>query len=416
MNQWIRRFLLGFVGLVTILALLVVGLSIFVHLTWDRPEIRSGSNLRAYMDDQTLSRGEFLYNYSMQCWHCHGYEGGHSMDEIQAGGREFDLTGVGPGFGIYYASNLTPDSGTGIGNWSDDELVRAIREGLDRDGLLIFPVHPSQFSHGLSDEDALALVAYMRSLPPEHNEVPNATFSFAAKALIVIGILKPQSAITEPVPTPPRGINAVYGEYLVWHASGCAECHTPRDPNTAELDLSRPLAGTLIPFTEEGFTTTGSNLTPCTKTGLGEWSEEDYLTAMHTGMRPDGTIMLPFHPWPYFDNWSEEDLLAIWMYLRSLEPIAHQVPNSMLTGAAASETGVAHGEALFDVYCVICHGKDGSGGTFSTIELKDVAQEKDDAAIAQFIADGFPNISKHTFGKTLTGEQIADLVAFIKNS
>jgi mono/diheme cytochrome c family protein len=248
-----------------------------------------------------------------------------------------------------------------------------------------------------------------------HNEVLNATISFAAKALMVIGILKPQPIITEPVTTPPRGINAAYGEYLAWHASGCAECHTPRDPNTAQLDLTRPLAGGLIPFPEEGFTTTGSNITPCQTTGIGDWTERDFLTAMHTGMRPDGTIMLPFHPWPYFDKWSDEDLLAVWMYLRSLEPVTHQVPTSTLTGAAANATGFARGEALFGVYCAMCHGKDGSGGAFTTIELKDVAHEIADAALAQFIADGFPGSSRHSFGKTLTGDQITDLVAFIKN-
>jgi len=119
---------------VGILALLIVGFVAIVLLTWNRPVIRSGPELKSPTDAQTQAAGEFLYNYSMQCWHCHGAEGSHSLDEPQAGGREFDLTQIGPGFGLYYASNLTPDPETGIGNWSDSELVRALREGLDRDG------------------------------------------------------------------------------------------------------------------------------------------------------------------------------------------------------------------------------------------------------------------------------------------
>ena len=89
----------------------------------------------------------------------------------QAGGREFDMTNIGPpgGFGYVYAANITPDPETGIGNWSDGELVRALREGLDPDGYQIFPIMETEWWSGLSDDDTLALVAYMRSLQPVRN-------------------------------------------------------------------------------------------------------------------------------------------------------------------------------------------------------------------------------------------------------
>ena len=193
MNKWLKGILIGLGTLVGVLMLLVVGLVTFVLITWDRPVSRSGPELIAPIDTKTLARGDFLYNYSMQCWHCHGSEGNHSSGESQAGGREFDVSEVGPGFGYYYASNLTPDFETGIGNWSDSELVRAIREGLDKGGQLIMPIHPFEFNHGLSDEDALALAAYMRSLSPIYNKVPDSRPSIAAKALMVIGILKDRS-------------------------------------------------------------------------------------------------------------------------------------------------------------------------------------------------------------------------------
>ena len=204
-----------------------------------------------------------------------------------------------------------------------------------------------------------------------------------------------------------------YGKYLAWHASGCAECHTPRDPNTVQIDHTRPFAGGLVSFPEEGFTTTGSNLTPCKTTGIGDWSEQDFLTAMHTGMRPDGTIMLPFHPWPYFDKWSDEDLRAVWLYLSSLEAVTHVVPATTLTGTAANAVGASRGEALFYIYCVMCHGENGSGGPLTSIILEDVAHDMEEGSLAKLIADGFSSSSKHSFRKTLNDEQITDLVAFI---
>ncbi len=414
MNKWLRRILKGLGILIGVLVVLVIGLVAYVQLTWDRPVKRAVPQMTAPTDAQTVARGEYLYNYTLNCWNCHGSQGSRSPGEPQAGGLEFDATDIGPGFGFLYGANITPDPETGIGAWSDGELVRALREGLDREGRLIFPIMEAEWYRGLSDEDTLALVAYMRSLPPVRNEVPVNKLSFAAKALMALGIVKPQPAITAPVVAPPRGATAEYGKYLAWHASTCAGCHTPRSPNTGEYEMTRPFAGGLFAFPEEGFTTTGSNLTPDVATGIGDWTEEQYMTAMRTGLRPDGTVMLPFMPWPSYARWSEEDLRAVWLYLRSLESIAHEVPASTLTGAAATGIGVARGEALYGVYCVVCHGAEGAGGPLTSAPLKGAAQGMDDATLVRFIAEGLPGTSMPGFGKTLTDEQIADLVAFIR--
>ncbi|MGD2157026.1 MAG: c-type cytochrome [Anaerolineales bacterium] len=416
MNKWLKRILKGFGLLAGVLVVLVIGLFVFVQLTWDRPENRPVPQLTASMDEQSVARGEYLYKYSLNCWTCHGSQGSHSPDEPQAGGLEFDMTDVGPpgGFGYIYAANITPDQETGIGAWTDGELVRAIREGLDHEGYLLFPIMEAEWWKGLSDADTLALVAYLRSLEPVRNEVPDSQLSFIAKVLIAVGIVKSQPAITEPVVAPPIGATAEYGEYLVYHASTCVGCHTPRNPNNGQFDSTRPFAGGLFPFPEEGFTTTGSNLTPDPATGIGNWTEEQFLNAMRRGLRPDGTVILPFMPWPAFNRWSTDDLRAVWLYLRTLEPITHEVPASSLTGVAATGTGAARGDGLFNAYCVVCHGERGAGSPFTNIALKDAATGMDDAAIAKFIAESLPGISMPGFGKTLTDEQIADLIAFIR--
>ena len=416
MNKWLRRILKGFAILVGVLVVLVIGLVVFVQLTWDRPVNRAAPLMTAPMDEQTVVRGENLYKYSLNCWSCHGSQGSHSLDEPQAGGLEFDLAEVGPpgGFGYLYASNVTPDSETGIGAWTDGELVQALREGLDSEGNLLFPIMEAEWWKGMSDEDVLALVAYMRSLPAVRNKVPDSQLSFAAKALIALGVLKPVPPITAPVTAPPRGATAEYGEYLVYHASMCVGCHTPRNPSNGQFDLTRPFAGGLFPFPEEGFSTTGSNLTPDVSTGIEDWTEEQFMAAMRIGIRPDGTVMLPFMPWPSYNRWSEDDLRAVWLFLRTLEPIIHEIPTSELTGTAATGRGAARGEGLFDVYCIVCHGEKGSGSTFTTVALKEAASGMDDTTLSGFISEGLPGTSMPGFGKTLTDEQIADLVAFIR--
>ncbi len=117
------------------------------------------------------------------------------------------------------------------------------------------------------------------------------------------------------------------------------------------------------------------------------------MTAMRTGLRPDGTAILPFMPWPVYDRWTEDDLRAVWLYLRSLEPMTHEAPASTLTGAAATGTGSARGEALYGVYCVVCHGAEGVGSPLATVPLKDAARGMDDATLARFIAEGLSGTS-----------------------
>ncbi len=414
MDKWLRRILRGLAILAAVLVLLVIGLVGYVQLFSGRPLERPVRQMRAPQDAQTIARGEFLYNSSTLCWSCHGSAGGYRPNEPQAGGRKFDLSNVGPGFGVFYASNLTPDIETGIGAWSDGELVRAIREGVDRAGHLILPVMPYQFDHGMSDEDALALVAYMRSLPPVRHVVPANEPTFAYRALGVLGIMNPEPAIAAPVVAPPKQVSAEYGEYLAWRDSGCAECHMPRNMNTGELDFTRRLAGALSPIDEEGIRASASNLTPDTGTGIGSWTEEQFMSAMRTGQRPNGTVMLPFMPWPSYRLWSDDDLKAIWLYLRALPPVEHQVAASTLTGAAVAERGTARGEAIFGAYCRACHGDKGTGAPLTHVVLKDAVRGMDQTTVTAVVSKGL-GTSMPGFGKTFTDEQITDLVAFIRS-
>lgn len=415
MQRWLRLGFKMLAALVGVLVVLVLGGIGYVMLAWDRPVRRPAREMHAPGDAETVARGEYLYQRAMLCWTCHGSKGGRDMNEPQAGGKEFDMGSIGPGFGMVWGSNLSSDAETGIGAATDGELVRAIREGIDHKGRVIFPVMAYQFYHGLADADALAIVAYMRTFAAVRSPVPARELSFIGKALIAFGMIAPESAVTTPVVAPPSGTTVDYGRYLTWHASGCAECHTPRFPENGQLDRTRLMAGGLFAIPETGFTTTAPNLTPDPDTGLGRWTEEEFVTAVRTGVRPDGTVTLPFMPWPTYASWSDEDLRAIWLYLRSVPTVSHEVPASTLTGAAAGPAGVPRGEGIFDVYCAGCHGEDGRGGSLTSLALDDVARDADADTLTSFIVEGgLPDVGMPGFGKTLTEDQIKDVVAYLK--
>jgi len=415
MRTWLRRTLRTLVVLAGIAILLVLATAGYVLLAWDRPVDRKTGDLHAPRDAQTLARGQYLYQTSMRCWSCHGSNGSRDWNEPQAGGRLFDLSSIGPGFGRVWASNLTSDPETGLGRATDGQIVRAIREGIDQHGRVIFPVMAYQFYNGLDDADVLAIVAYVRTLAPVRRDVPARELSFVAKALIAFRMIAPEPPITTAVVAPPAGPTVEYGRYVTWHTSGCAECHTPRFPDNGQLDRTRLLGGGLFAFPEHGFSTTGSNLTPDEETGLGRWTEAEFVTAVRTGVRPDGTVMVPFMPWPTYNAWPDEDLHAVWLYLRSLTPVSHTVPATALTGDAAGEPGPSRGAGLFDVYCVDCHGAEGRGAPLTSIALADVARDADADTLSAFVAEGPPaGIAMPAFGRTLTDDQIRDIVLYLK--
>lgn len=136
------------------------------------------------------------------------------------------------------------------------------------------------------------------------------------------------------------------------------------------------------------------------------------MTAIRKGLRLNGTMTLPFLPWAANSRWDQDGLCLVWLYLGSLKPNIHEILASTLTGAATTGTGTERGDDLFHEYGVICHGDKGS--PFSTVALNEVAGGLDDAILSGFISKGLSSTSVPGFSKTLTDEQIEDLVAFIR--
>jgi len=297
---------------------LLVFFSACLGLACHRRDVPLPSLAASAVGDTTglVARGEYVVRNAAACGGCHADVAVHDDDGALSGGREFRDWRL----GTVRASNLTPDSATGLGTWSDAEIVRALRNGEAKDGRLLAPVMPYGWLHDMSDRDALAVARYLRTLPPIRNDVvqrPSIWFKLAK--LLFLGPSAGGSAAA-----PPPGPTAIYGEYLAQHAALCADCHTPRTGLQSKPDRRRLFAGDAHPSKE--FPANPSNLTPDNATGIGRWSEPDFVRTIRTGVNLNGDSLHPFMPWRANRRMTNDDLRAIYRYLRTLPPIENLVP------------------------------------------------------------------------------------------
>jgi len=249
------------------------------------------------------------------CGGCHS-SSERDPDGPLSGGREFRDWRI----GVARASNLTPDNETGLGTWSDAEIVRAIRNGQRKGGRLLAPVMPYVWFHDMSDEDALAVARYLKSLAPVRNAVrQNPSVWFKLGKLFMLHPLPAAS-----IPPQTAAATAQYGGYLSQHVGLCAECHTPRTGIKDEADKSRLFAGVKNP--PKGFPQNPSNLTPDATTGIGGWSDADFVQTIRTGIDPKGLHLHPFMPWHQNRRISDDELVAIARFLHTVPPIQNEVP------------------------------------------------------------------------------------------
>jgi mono/diheme cytochrome c family protein len=219
--------------------------------------------------------------------------------------------------GTVVAPNITPDKETGIGAWSDKEKIRAIRDGVGRDGKPLFPMMPSHFYRAMSDRDVESLVAYMNTLAPVKNALP--------RTALPAGLELPPPQPAGNVPHPDKANRVKYGEYLVTIAA-CADCHTPMGPQG--LDTAKLFAGGREFNFPGGMRSVSANLTPDPETGIGKWSEDQfvkrfrmYQSYVKTGAPKVEPHAFTIMPWLMLADTDEEDLRAMYAYLRSIPAI-----------------------------------------------------------------------------------------------
>jgi mono/diheme cytochrome c family protein len=190
-----------------------------------------------------------------------------------------------------------------------------------KNGDLIAPVMPYEWLHDMSDADALAVARYLKSQAPVHNEVKQSpNFTYDVGKAFFIGPKKGDA----PAP-PPRAATVAYGGYLAQHVGLCADCHTPRGGLTNAPDKNKVFIGDAHP--SKDFPANPSNLTPDSATGIGRWTETDFIRTIRTGVNPKGDSLNPFMPWRENFHMTDDDLRAIYRYLRSLPAINNEVPH-----------------------------------------------------------------------------------------
>lgn len=266
-----------------------------------------GATPSAAQDAKLLQRGTYLMDSIVACGNCHVQrDKGKPLPDLGlSGGMVFDEEPF-----KAYASNITPDRETGIGSWTDAQLVKAIREGIRPDGSVIGPPMPILFYRGMSDDDAKAIIAYLRAQPPVKNAVPKSEYRMK---------LPPNygPALTQKVTAPSPKDTLKYGAYLAGPLGHCLDCHTPWVQGIP--DLKRAGAGG-NPFKGPWGVAIARNLTPHA-TGLKGWSDGEIARAIREGVRRDGTPLNPPMAYDWYRNINEGDMRALIAYLRSLRPL-----------------------------------------------------------------------------------------------
>jgi len=266
-----------------------------------------------------IARGKYIFGATGGCG-CHTEPKGAA----NAGGRKYN----GP-FGTVYSTNITPDTKTGIGAWTDEQIITAIRLGRRPNGERILPVHPFTSFNGIAEEDLRALVSFLRSVPPVNrpNTPKKITVPMFESVFLPAWLMAFAATETPPPAAPVAGV--ARGEYLVRAVGHCGECHTPRSALTMAVDNSRFLAGNSKKTGPEGQAT--PNITPDKTTGLGDWTEEQLVTYLGTGNKPDGDVADGLMGETIqgtlagYKDLTKADLQAIARYLRSIPAVKNKI-------------------------------------------------------------------------------------------
>jgi mono/diheme cytochrome c family protein len=361
-----------------------------------------------------VKRGEYLAR-AADCMVCHTPPG----REKYAGGLAFPLP-----FGTLYSTNITADKGTGIGDYSDQDFLNAVRRGIRRDGARLYPAMPFTSYTYMTDADALAIKAYLFSLAPVHapNRPDTLTFPFNQRWSMRFWSLL-FNADSRFAPNLAQSPEWNRGAYLAEALAHCGECHTPRNLAFA-LDNRRKFAGAVA----AGWY--AFNITSDKGSGIGGWNDDDLLGYLSTGLSlRHGTAAGPMgeavdHS---FSKMSQTDIRALMTYLRSIPAIASpDLPATIAPPASASaKKGTATsnivGKRVFEGACVGCHDWTGVSAItpYATIAGTRAVNDRTATNVAQIVISGTSRSTPHSlvsmpaFGGMYSDIEIAAVTNFV---
>lgn len=310
-----------------ILCLIVIGaVSGYIYIKKAYPSVDEAADIKIEPTEQRLARGKYLFTFVSGCLDCHSQRdftklNGPVIPGTEGmGGMLFDEKQGLPG--KFYARNITP---AGLSGWTDGEILRAVTEGVDKEGEPLFPIHPYPVYGKMDREDIYSIISYMRTLKPIINEVPESEPKFPV-SLIMRTI--PTKASFENKPDPLDKIAS--GKYLV-ETADCIVCHTQvTDKGELKTELlgaggrEFPLPGNSV--------VRSTNITPDKETGLGNWKREMFINKFKHYSNPE-TSQIPVNPgeyntimpWSLVSNITEDDLGSMYDYLMTLKPVNNKV-------------------------------------------------------------------------------------------
>ena len=363
-----------------LLGLSVLLLTLCAVVAWDNwadgVDTSGTASLADAPSAQTLAQGQYLIQAG-NCIACHTARGGAPM----AGGR-----GIETPFGAVYSSNLTPDSETGIGQWNAAHFWRALHHGRSRDGRLLTPAFPYNHTTLISRDDANAMFAWLRSLPPVRQKPPPPTLTWPLGTQPALAVWRSLYFKAGSFQTRPDQ-NAEWnrGAYLVQGLGHCAACHSPRNALGASGAVD-DLSGGLMPVVNW----TAPSLHDDAQTGLAQTALENIQTLLKTGRAGPHHTSGPMAEVVLFStqHLTDADLRAMAVYLKS-QAVASSAAASAPPRAVRAETA-NRGAQLYDKQCAGCHGEQGQGqtGAYPALAGHRAVLQKDTTNLVQTVLYG----------------------------
>ena len=313
---------------VALILVIIAGVGVYLYAL--HPKMRPAPQMTAPTSAEAIERGRYLAEAMTGCVACHSpidesRPGDFPQPGLEYAGRVFP---AGSGFpGKIVAPNLTPDSETGIGQWTDGEIVRAVREGVSRDGRPLFPLMNYPNYRDLSDEDVLSIVAYLRTRKPIRRDNGKTELDFPVGMMIRM--------VPRPLDGPARGVpeaGVERGRALL-RIMMCGECHTPRD------DRGNPIAGKELAggneFKGKWGAVYAANITSHPSSGIGAYSNDDLKRVLREGKDRAGRELWVM-PWSITRNLTDADVDALIAALREVPASPNLVPAAQLSAPSVS--------------------------------------------------------------------------------